>query len=251
MTRAGSTNSQPTRVCRRIPASREIRRSSRRRADESVARGHPPTRPSPVSGMGQRASSFAYSAWTAFSRPAASCLPPTIFWSSGVQPWAKIEPGRVGDEVHRPIGLGDIGAGGERLVGDRAGRSRRDRQVRGTAGVRATDGDVDLAGGLVGGDPVEEEGGAIGVLGRVARCRTSAAPTWRPRIRQPRPDGKTKKPTLPGEVLVVDGVLPVAIEHEDALALAEAGIGVGVLDRVRVLREVAGLDPLLRDAARP
>ena len=24
-------------------------------------------------------------------RPAASCFPPTIFWSSGVQPWAKIE----------------------------------------------------------------------------------------------------------------------------------------------------------------
>src|SRR5512135_2822697 len=36
-------------------------------------------------------SSRRYSAWTAFSSPAASCLPPTIFWSSGVQPWAKIE----------------------------------------------------------------------------------------------------------------------------------------------------------------
>src|SRR5512135_2162075 len=36
-------------------------------------------------------SSRRYSAWTALRSPAASCLPPTIFWSSGVQPWAKIE----------------------------------------------------------------------------------------------------------------------------------------------------------------
>ena len=51
------------------------------------------------------ASSFSYSAWTALSSPAASCLPPIIFWSSGVQPWAKIEPVALAMKSIAPLSL--------------------------------------------------------------------------------------------------------------------------------------------------
>ena len=125
------------------------------------------------------------------------------------------------------------------------GRRGRDRQVRRAARVRAADGDVDLAGRLVRGDPVEEERGAVGVLRlggdavgqrRGHGCDRAAA------LRR----AGTRRTRRCRQVLVVAGVLPVAVEHEHAFALAEAGIGVGVLDRVGVLREVAGLDPLLQ-----
>ena len=56
--------------------------------------------------------------------------------------------------------------------------------------------------------------------------------------------GIRKNPTLPGMARIVAGVLPVAVEGEDALALAEPGGSVSVLDGVDVGREVAGLDPL-------
>ena len=111
-------------------------------------------------------------------------------------------------------------------------------------GVRAADGDVDLTSLLVRGDPVEERRSAVGVLRRVGdavgqgrRHRGGRARgfAWR----------EDEEPDVPRQVLVVDRVLPVAVEHEHAFALAEAGVRVGVFDRVGVLREVAGLDPLL------
>ncbi len=45
---------------------------------------------------------------------------------------------------------------------------------------------------------------------------------------------------LPG-LLVVVGILPVAVEGEDALTLHEAAVGVCVLDGVDVRGEVPGL----------
>ena len=100
------------------------------------------------------------------------------------------------------------------------------------------------AGLVVGGDPVEEERGAVGVLGVGGDAvgqrgghggGRSAGLSGR----------HQEEADVAGHVLVVPGVLPVAVEDEDALALAEAGVGVGVLDGVDVRREVAVLDPLL------
>src|SRR5439155_25620929 len=62
-------------------------------------------RADPVGGMGHRLSSFPYSAWTALRRPAASCLPPTSFCSSGVQPWAKIDPVAFAMKSIAPLSL--------------------------------------------------------------------------------------------------------------------------------------------------
>ena len=97
---------------------------------------------------------------------------------------------------------------------------------------------------VVRGDPVEEERGAVRVLrlgcdaigqrGRHGRRRSAG-----------RRGRHQEEPDVAGQVLVVVGVLPVAIEREDALALHEAGVGVGILDGVDVGREVATLDPLL------
>ncbi len=55
-----------------------------------------------------------------------------------------------------------------------------------------------------------------------------------------------EEPNIAGHVRVVPGVLPVTVEGEDPLALAEAGGSIRVLDGVDVGREVAILDPLLQ-----
>ena len=139
----------------------------RRRAAEPRGLGTPCLGLASSAAWFNDSSSFWYSAWTAFSRPAASCLPPTSFWSSGVQPWAKIEPVALAMKSIAPLSLATSAPAASVSIGDRAGRRRRHRQVGRAARVRATDGDVDLAGGLVGRHPVEEGGGAIGVLRRV------------------------------------------------------------------------------------
>ncbi len=73
---------------------------------------------------------------------------------------------RVGDEVHRVAGLADDRSGGKRLVRDRAGSNGRHRGIRRPAGVRATDRSTSIwRAVVVRGDPVEEERGAVRVLG--------------------------------------------------------------------------------------
>src|SRR6185369_1341112 len=67
--------------------------------------GNPLPRSGLVGGVIQRFNSFSYSAWTALSKPAASCLPPTSFWSSGVQPWAKMDPVAFAMKSIAPLSL--------------------------------------------------------------------------------------------------------------------------------------------------
>ena len=59
-----------------------------------------------------------------------------------------------------------------------------------------------------------------------------------------------EEPDIAGHGRVVAAVLPVAVEGEDTLTIAETVGSVGVLDGIDVGREVALLDPLLEDAVR-
>src|ERR1041385_7903479 len=85
MSSAGMTNSQPIMVSRRTTLLRVIHREN-----AGTAGGLSDVTVDLVgAGIAYHyccAISLSYSAWTALRSPAASCLPPTIFWSSGVQP---------------------------------------------------------------------------------------------------------------------------------------------------------------------
>src|SRR5437773_237661 len=94
MRSAGATNSQPMMFSRRTTLLREIHRENTETAGRLFDFSVDVTVGLVGAGIAHHycwAISLSYSAWTAFRSPAASCLLPTIFWSSGVQPWAKIE----------------------------------------------------------------------------------------------------------------------------------------------------------------
>ena len=151
--------------------------------------------------------------------------------------------GGVGDEVHRrhrprrPCPAASVS-----FVTEPSGTPAAAGPA-GPTGLEPATVDVDLAGGGVGPDPVEEEGGAIRVLRVGGDPERQRGPSSRAR-RPPRRAG-TRRTRRCRAVGVVAGVLPVTVEGEDALALAEARVRVGVLDGVDVLGEVARLDPLL------
>src|SRR5512143_2106727 len=176
MSSAGRTNSQPTKASRRARLLIWVRRETGRAAGRlstviisrrSGRRRHHTLRPSPLllrefplvfclNGLEESGSVLlAADHLLELRRPALG--------EDGAR--------RVGDEVHRAAVRTHHRSGSERLVRNRASSKGRHRCIRWPAGVRPKSGDVDLAGRIIRGDPVEEERRAIRVLrlGRYAK----------------------------------------------------------------------------------
>ena len=81
-----------------------------------------------------------------FEQTGSVLLPPTIFWSSGVQPWAKIELVALAMKSIEVPACAHHWSGSERLVRDRACSDGRHRGIRRPARVGAADGHIDLRG---------------------------------------------------------------------------------------------------------
>ena len=160
--------------------------------------------------------------------------------------WRRWRPVALAMKSIAPLSSPIFAPAVERARGDRARLHGRHVRVGRTHRVRA----ADLARAisralLVGGHPVEEERGAVGVLGLRAdpegqrrRHRRLLAALLRRRHQE--------EADVARHLLVEVARLPVAVEHEQALAADEPAHHLRVVDRVDVLGEVAGLDPLLQ-----
>ena len=154
-------------------------------------------------------------------------LPATSFWRSGVQLSKKIELVALAMKSIAPLfAVTPAPAARVWAVTESAGTSAS--RVGRATGVRAADLRRRSRAPCRCPGPVEEERGAV----RVLRLRCDDV---RHAADIPTLPGKVKKPDLAGQVRVVAPVLPVAVEGEHALALAEPASGIGVLDGVHVI----------------
>src|SRR5712692_1923989 len=232
MSSAGKTNSHPMMVSRRTTLLSVVRRENAKATarwsdvtvDSTVSLSGAGIVPRPLLLLTQFPQVFGLDG---LQEPGSVLLAADHLLELGRPALSEDRTGRVGNKVHRGARLANNGARRERVVRDRARRDRWYRGVRRPTGVRATHGHIDLPGIRVGGDPVQEERGAVRVLslGRYAIGQRGghgrrAATGLRGRHHE--------EADVAGQVLVVARVLPVTVEGEDTLALTEPGSGVRV-----------------------
>ena len=96
-------------------------------------------------------------------------------------------------------------------------------------------------------NPVEEECGAICMFGFGCNTKGQRGRHGCRCIAPASAGGIKKKPTLPGIVCIVTGILPVSVEGKDTFTCSKAGCGISVLNSVDVSREVTSFDPPVQD----